>query len=100
MNRDSIEGYFRNKGFPNMMDSMTIVDEGVPVEVTGAGDLPSALQYGNHADAPSNDWEVTQIILEEFRLGRVFVVHKAMTPMLYNLHVSPLAFITGSSNHV
>lgn len=55
MNRDSIEGYFRNKGFPNMMDSMTIVDEGVPVEVTGAGDLPSALQYGNHADAPSND---------------------------------------------
>lgn len=39
----AIEGYSRNRGFPNMMDLMTIVDGGVPVDRTGTGDLQSAL---------------------------------------------------------
>lgn len=52
-NTDVIEGYFRNEDFPNMMDLMAIVDGGVPVDVTGSGDLESALKYRNHASATS-----------------------------------------------
>lgn len=73
MTRDAIERYFRNKSFP---------DEGVPIDVTGTGDLESALQDSNHASTTSNDAEVAKVILEEVRLRRLFVVYKAMTSMV------------------
>lgn len=47
-------------------------NRGGPVNVSGTEALESSLQHGNVTSTTGNDAEVTKIILEEARLGRVF----------------------------
>ncbi|CAM9799176.1 unnamed protein product, partial [Sphacelaria rigidula] len=97
MDRRYIDDHFRNKGFPQMQALLQIVDSGVPVDVSGTGNLDEALRYGNHASAVGHDEEVSQLIFEEIRLGRILIAHKAMAHRVHNLRISPLAYITSPS---
>lgn len=67
------------------------------MEVSGTGNLDEALRFGNHVSAVGHDTEVSQLIFEEIRRGRILVVHRAMTHRIHRWRISPLPYITNPS---
>jgi hypothetical protein len=69
-----INDYFgRGQGYDNLDALLNIVDRGVPVTVSGQGDLVAEWNRGNYPMAPQHERVFNEKVLEDVRLGRSLV---------------------------
>ena len=85
------------KGFPEIDLLMQIVDHGAPVPVTGQGDLPAALTYGNHSSIRPFQLQILEKIVEDVAMGRAFVFPRAVASQIPGIRVSPLTVAVSPS---
>lgn len=71
------------------------LQEGIPVDVAGQGNLSSALHYGNHASAQKRDHLIGGRLLDDLVAGRVLVLHRELADNNLGLGLSPLAVAEG-----
>lgn len=88
---NAVREWFGNvKRFKGIDLLVRIVTAGAPVEVGGQGDLPAALEYGNHSSVAQFEPQILEKIQEDLLLGRAFVFPREEAEHIPGLRVSPL----------
>ena len=61
------------KQFPSISLLLRVLAPGVPVGVSGGGDLPAEIAYGNHPGIAPHDVSIHKMIFEDVVYGRALV---------------------------
>ena len=74
-----------------------MLDEGVPIQVTGEADVRVALRYGNHRSIAPYHRNITSKIYDDVQRGRAFIFPKSVAHLIPGLRLAPLGAVVSPS---